>query len=83
VGRAARLLKRQLAARCVDGILRVSLPESPSLRPRGSWKERRRAHPFNLFYGDLEADAQARVAAVLSPPPAPTPAASRTAPPAL
>jgi hypothetical protein len=41
------------------------------------------AHPFNLFYGDLEADAQARVAAVLSPPPAPTPAASRTAPPAL
>ena len=77
------LLKRQLSARCVDGILRVSRPESPSLRPRGSWKERRRALPFNLFYADLEADALARVAALLSPPPALSPAASRTAPPAL
>jgi hypothetical protein len=42
----------------------VSRPESPSLRPSGGWAERRRAAPYNLFYADLEADAQARLAAL-------------------
>jgi hypothetical protein len=58
------VLKRQVAARCVDSVLRVSRPESPSLRPSGGWAERRRAAPYNLFYADLEADAQARLAAL-------------------
>ncbi|WP_091739480.1 DUF3089 domain-containing protein [Phenylobacterium immobile] len=56
-------LKRQVAAQCRGGVLRVSQPKSPSLRPAGSWIERRRAPGFNLFYADLEADARGRVAA--------------------
>lgn len=54
---------RQVGARCVGGILRVSRPRSASLRPQGSWAERLRAPPYNLFWADLEADALARVAA--------------------
>ena len=77
------MLKRQVAARCIDGLLRTSLPESPSLRRAGSWAERRRVPAYNLFYADLEADARARIAALLNPPPDPFPGASRTAPPAL
>lgn len=56
-------LKRQVSAECRGGVLRVSRPKSPSLRPSGSWIERRRAPAFNLFYADLEADARRRVAA--------------------
>jgi hypothetical protein len=54
---------RQVGARCIGGILRVSRPRSASLRPQGSWAEHLRAPPYNLFWADLEADALARVAA--------------------
>jgi len=58
-------LPRQVAARCVGGLLRISRPESPSLRPALlGWAARRRAPAYNLFYADLEADAKARLAAL-------------------
>jgi lauroyl/myristoyl acyltransferase len=56
-------ISRQIETRCVDGVLRHSLPRSPSLRPSGSWADQRKSPPYNLFYADIEADAQARVAA--------------------
>lgn len=56
------LISRQVETQCVDGILRHSLPRSPSLRPSGSWADRRKSPPYNLFYADIEADALARVA---------------------
>jgi hypothetical protein len=58
-------LPHQVSARCEGGLLHVSRPNSPSLRPSGSWTERRQAAPFNLFYADIEADAHARVQALL------------------
>jgi hypothetical protein len=54
-------MARQVGAQCVDGILRVPAPRSASLRPTGDWAERLRARGYNLFYADLEADAQRRV----------------------
>jgi hypothetical protein len=60
------LLSREVAARCVDGILEVSAPISGSLKPAGSWLDRRKAPDFNLFYADIEADAQARLKVLLA-----------------
>ena len=57
------IIARQIETQCVDGILRHSLPRSESLRPSGSWADRRKSPPYNLFYADIEADAQARIAA--------------------
>jgi hypothetical protein len=57
------LLSREVSARCVGGFLQVSPPESGSLKPSGSWMDRRREPDFNLFYADVEADAEARVKA--------------------
>lgn len=54
---------RQISARCVQGVLRVSRPEARMLRPSGSWEDRLRTPGFNLFYADVEADAQRRMAA--------------------
>lgn len=56
-------MARQVAAACVDGILQVSRPRSQSLRPSGSWADRLKAPPYNLFWGDIEADAGRRLAA--------------------
>ncbi len=56
-------MARQVSAACVGGILRVGRPRSQSLRPTGSWADRIKEPPFNLFWGDLEADAGRRLAA--------------------
>jgi hypothetical protein len=56
-------LARQVSAQCRSGILHVSRPKSSSLSRQGSWADRRKVPGYNLFYADLEADAQARVAA--------------------
>ncbi len=56
-------MARQVSANCVGGILRVSRPRSQSLSPAGSWADRLKEPPFNLFWGDLEADASRRLAA--------------------
>jgi hypothetical protein len=61
-------LSRQVSSQCVDGILRVSAPRSPSLQEQGDWLERLKEPAFNLFYADEEADAAARVASLLQLP---------------
>jgi hypothetical protein len=58
-------LARQVSAQCQGGVLFVSRPRSASLQKQGSWADRRRVPGFNLFYADLEADAEARVATLL------------------
>ena len=58
-------LSRQVSARCKDGVLFVSRPKSKTLARQGAWADRRRVPGFNLFYADLEADAQGRVASWL------------------
>jgi hypothetical protein len=63
-GARPAFLTRQISARCERGVLRVSRPKSTSLKPSGSWTDRRKAAAYNLFYADLEADAKARVAAL-------------------
>lgn len=60
------LLTREIATQCRDGLLRYSEPERESFRQAGSWADRRKSRPYNLFYGDLEADAQARLATWLA-----------------
>jgi hypothetical protein len=57
-------LARQVGAQCRKGILHVTKPKSGAFKPTGSWADRRKAAPYNLFYADLEADARARVAAL-------------------
>ena len=57
------LMTREVAAQCRDGLLRHSEPKLESFRDSGSWADRRKSRPYNLFYGDLEADVQARLAA--------------------
>jgi hypothetical protein len=58
-------LHNQVGAQCRGGLLYVTSPTSPSLQPTGFWARRRKARPFNLFYADIEADAEARVEALL------------------
>ncbi|MCC7268389.1 MAG: DUF3089 domain-containing protein [Caulobacteraceae bacterium] len=62
-GARPAFLKRQVSAHCEHGILRVSRPKSDALRRDGAWADRAKMPGFNLFYADLEADAEARVAA--------------------
>ncbi len=58
-------LARQVSAQCVDGVLHVSAPRSPTLEEQGGWLDRLKEPGFNLFYADEEADAQARVTTLL------------------
>lgn len=62
-GARPALLAREIATRCQDGLLRYSEPKSESFRETGSWADRRKSRPYNLFYGDIQEDAQARLAA--------------------
>lgn len=52
---------RIVAGECRDGILWRSPLNSESFRPKGSWADRRKIPPFNLFYADIEADALHRI----------------------
>ncbi|MGH7026845.1 DUF3089 domain-containing protein [Brevundimonas sp.] len=54
---------RIVAAECRDGILWRSPLNSESFRARGSWADRRKIPPFNLFFADIEADVLNRTAA--------------------
>jgi len=65
-------LARQVAAQCQGGVLFVTRPKSKSLERQGAWADRRRVPGFNLFYADLESDAQARVAALMAQDATPT-----------
>jgi len=62
-GARPAFMVRQVAARCDNGVLRVTRPRSSSLRPAGRWATRQKVPGYNLFYADLEADALARVGA--------------------
>jgi hypothetical protein len=75
------LLKRQVWAQCANGLLRTSRPKSPSLRDSGSWTDRRKVDGFNLFWADIEADAQARVTALKKRQAEEPPRGSATTPP--
>ncbi len=55
-------LDRLITTRCRAGLLRHSKPDSESLREVGDWADRRKARQYNLFYADIEADVQARLA---------------------
>ena len=61
---------RQVGAQCRGGILRVTKPRSASLRPFGPWADRLKVPGYNLFYADVRADAERRLAAwrAVSPP---------------
>jgi hypothetical protein len=52
-----------ITAECRDGLLRHARARGESFRRGGSWADRRKAMPYNLFYGDLERDVQARITA--------------------
>lgn len=80
-GARPAFLRHEVAAACRTGVLHVTQPKADALKRPQAWAARRRASPFNLFYLDLEADAQRRLGAFSPPPPRP-PAASRTTPPA-
>ena len=61
-GARAAFMPRQVSARCVGGILRVSRPRSGSLRPATNWPDKYKVPPYNPFFADIEADAMKRVA---------------------
>ena len=68
---------RQVSAQCQGGVLRVTPPRSSLLRPTGDWIQRVREPGYNLFWADLEADAQARLVAWQAAHPASAPAPGR------
>ena len=53
-------IAHRVASHCRGGLLLVDMPKSPSFRDAGSWEDRHKVPPYNLFYGDLEADMAAR-----------------------
>ncbi len=80
-GARPAFLRRQVGAQCVGGVLEVTKPKSPAFKPTGSWADRLKAPGFNLFYADIEADAEARVAAFTRPAPSgPNSSADQSAP---
>src|SRR5690606_2414159 len=62
-GARPALIAREVETQCRNGLLRYSEPDLESFREGGSWTERRKARPYNLFYGDIEADVQTRLMA--------------------
>ncbi len=61
-------LPHQVSAQCEGGLLRISRPSSPELKPAGGWADRLKAPGYQLFYADLEADALARISALEATP---------------
>ena len=61
-------LPHQVSAQCEGGLLRISRPSSPELKPAGGWADRLKAPGYQLFYADLEADALARLKALQGTP---------------
>ncbi|MFN3835173.1 MAG: DUF3089 domain-containing protein [Glycocaulis sp.] len=55
-------LANQTGAQCRNGLLIIEQPRSRTLRRPSRLAEVRRAPPFNLFYADIEADAERRLA---------------------
>ena len=62
-GARPALMAREIATQCRNGLLRHTEPATESFRETGNWANRRKSRPYNLFYGDIEADVQARLTA--------------------
>ena len=60
-GARPALIAREVATECRNGLLRYTAPKLESFRETGSWSDRRKARPYNLFYGDIEADIEDRL----------------------
>ncbi|PHY13018.1 hypothetical protein CSW58_08575 [Caulobacter sp. B11] len=67
-GSRPAFLKRQVWAQCDGGLLHTGRSKSTSLRPTGSWTDRRKVPGYNLFFADIEADARTRVSTLLGRP---------------
>jgi len=59
-GTEPALITHKVQAHCLGGLLFVDKPSSPSFRDVGTWEDQRKVPPYNLFYGDLQGDIQAR-----------------------
>ncbi|NBW07876.1 MAG: DUF3089 domain-containing protein [Caulobacteraceae bacterium] len=55
-------LDRLIATQCRGGLLRHTMPESEAFKEVGDWADRRKARQYNLFYADVQADVQDRLA---------------------
>lgn len=60
-GARPALMAREIATQCRGGLLRHAEPKTESFRETGGWADRRKSRPYNLFYGDIEADVEARM----------------------
>lgn len=54
-------MANQTGAQCQNGLLMIERPRASALRRAGRLNENRRAPDFNLFYRDLQLDAQRRL----------------------
>lgn len=54
-------IDRAVATQCREGILRHTELTTESFRAAGTWADRRKARPYNLFYADIEADIERRL----------------------
>ncbi len=59
-GTEPALILHKVSARCLSGLLIVDKPDSPTFRDGPAWVDQRKVNPYNLFYGDLQADMQSR-----------------------
>jgi hypothetical protein len=55
------LVGRSVAAVCRDGLLWYARPRTESFRESGSWADRRKTPPYNLFFADIQTDALRRL----------------------
>lgn len=55
-------IDRAVATQCRDGILRHTELNTESFKETGNWADRRKARQYNLFYADIEADVDRRLA---------------------
>lgn len=56
------VLDRLVTTQCRAGLLRHSDPNTESFANEGGWSDRRKTRPYNLFFADIQADVQARLA---------------------
>jgi hypothetical protein len=75
-GKRPTVMAGQVSARCEGGLLRASRPLLPMLQPPPAWAAKLREPPYNLFWGDLEADAKVRVSTLMGRPDFPASAPS-------
>jgi len=67
-GSEPALTPRKVSARCQNGFLYADIPDLQAFRPTGSWIERQKVSPYNLYYADLRADMGARLGAFQQKP---------------